>query len=163
MITLCIIATSTLAQTNIESAFAPFVGGTWVCDTTWVNDVPFYQAISYEFDLDNQIVKVETEGYLKPSGGEIGKRNHGIRYMDKQSGALQFIEFDVHGGVTTGDCMSKGDTLMYSYAYQTDMGVTSMTEMYVITSENEMTYQIGIYEYRIKGEGLCKDTLWMGG
>lgn len=133
-------------QNPLEKAFTPFVGGTWLCDTTWSNGQAFKQEISYAFDLKTNIVQVTTLGFLDPAGTNYGKRNHGIRYLDPQMKELQFIEFDVYGGVTTGGCMLKGDSLLYEYAYDTKMGMTWMTEMYIPIDKNTFQYQIGVYE-----------------
>ncbi|MGB0424000.1 MAG: hypothetical protein ACPGED_06755, partial [Flavobacteriales bacterium] len=59
---------------------------------------------------------------------------------------LNFIEFDVFGGVTKGVCFMIETDLFYQYEYEIDLGTSTMTECYRPIDENTFEYTLGIFE-----------------
>ncbi|MBD79301.1 MAG: hypothetical protein CL840_10300 [Crocinitomicaceae bacterium] len=131
-----------MAQENPLDIFRPLENYVWYAEGEWGDGSLFKQEISFEFSLNNKIVKVQSMGFTNKEQTEYGLRNHGIRQYDEKSKKIKFWEFDVFGGLTEGTVEANGNNLIYKYDY----GGTLVTEMWIYISEGSYGFIIGIYE-----------------
>jgi len=83
---------------------------------------------TFEWGLNGKIVKVQHYGDDWNNRGEFGLRNEGIRAWDEKSKTILFWEFDVLGGITTGEVIVDHDTLHYEYRYPIDGKQTTLRD-----------------------------------
>ena len=117
---LSIFSISAIGQTKELTklnGFSNLIGGTWLTETEWSNGNQFKQEIIFEWGLNHKIVKVKTLGTVDQRTKEYGLRNEGIRAWNAQDSTIQFWEFDVFGGITSGLCYFDGKDLHYEYEY----------------------------------------------
>lgn len=130
------------SQENPLTIFQPLENYIWSAEGKWGDGSTFKQEVSFEFSLENKIVKVESNGFTNMEQTEFGLRNHGIRQYDEKLKKIRFWEFDIFGNVTEGTVESDGKNLIYRYDY----GGTLVTEMW--NYKNKLTYDfiVGVYE-----------------
>lgn len=118
--------------------FSNLIGGTWLTETEWSNGNKFKQEIIFEWGLDQKIVKVKTFGTIDQKTKEYGLRNEGVRAWNTQDSTIQFWEFDVFGGITTGLCYFKGKDLHYEYEYHGE----KLWETWIFVDSNTYQYKV---------------------
>ena len=130
------------AQENPLDIFKPLENHVWYAEGTWGDGSKFKQEVSYEFSLDNKIVKAKSLGYTNKEQTKFGLRNEGVRQYDSKSKTIKFWEFDVFGGLTEGTVTAEGNNIIYTYNY----GGTDLTEMWIYKSESSYDFMIGVRE-----------------
>lgn len=129
-------------EMSIDSLYTPFVGSTWLIDTTWANGVTFRQEKTFEFGLGKKLVHTKTYGTVDMATGAYGLRNEGIHMLEGGSSKPHFWEFDVFGGVTEGEIISRGDTIAYNYTYSVSGEEVTMQDLLIKQDEDTYTYII---------------------
>lgn len=127
---------------NELSLFQPLVGKRWVGSGEWENKNEFKQEVEFSYDLNQQIVIAKTKGFVDQNNKDFGARNHGVRRYNKEKGQVEFYEFDVFGGLTTGEVFSEGKNIFYRYQY----GDYLLTDMWEYVNTNQYNFKIGRYE-----------------
>ena len=127
------------AQEHPLSVFEPLMGKTWKAEGTWGDGTKFKQEITFKYSLDSTLVITESKGYTNQEQTAYGHRNHGIRKFDGAGNALEFWEFDVFGGITTGKVMPKGKDLYYQYQY----GDATVTDFWGFEDKNTYNFIVG--------------------
>ncbi|MEM9547742.1 MAG: hypothetical protein AAGA77_17300 [Bacteroidota bacterium] len=130
------------AQNNELSIFDDIVGKRWYADGNWGDGSKFKQEISLNYALNNTIVLAESQGYIDEARTKFGRRNHGVRQYDKESGKVKFWEFDVFGGLTEGTVHREGKNIIYQYEY----GGTFITDMWEYVDDSTYNFTVGSYE-----------------
>ena len=131
----------TYSQTSQLSIFDNLVGKTWQAEGNWSNGSRFFQEIRFEYSLDSAIVTSESIGFVDAEQTKLGKRNHGIRQLDKESNIIRFWEFDIFGGVTMGSVSVEGKNLLYQYDY----GDSKLTDMWEHIDDSTYNFKVGEY------------------
>jgi len=121
------------------NGFDNLVGGIWLTEGEWSNGQKFKQEVDFSWGLNQKIVKVKTYGTIDPKGKEYGLRNEGIRSYNAQDSVIQFWEFDIFGGITTGICYFNNKDLYYEYDYNGE----TLLESWMYVDEDNYKYQIG--------------------
>ncbi|HAI75591.1 MAG TPA: hypothetical protein DCM08_05030, partial [Microscillaceae bacterium] len=89
---------------------------------------------------------VSTYDYTNSQAVEQAKRNYGIRAWDKEVQKMKFWEFDVFGGITTGEIKVEGNQIYYIYAYQSKSGATLfLADIWSYADANTYTFQVCEY------------------
>lgn len=131
-----------LGQNPLIDGFKPLMNKTWKASGTWGNNTSFKQEVQFKFGLDSMIVIAESLGYTNEAQSEYGPRNHGVRQYDQSSNSVKFWEFDVFGGLTTGDVLFDKRDIYYSYQY----GDTQVTDYWGYMNDSSYNYTVGIYQ-----------------
>ena len=134
----------TVGQQKDLKGFEALTGKTWLAEGKWANGRSFKQEITFEYGLDSTIVIVRTKGFTDAQQQNYGQRNHGIRQYDQVAKKTRFWEYDVFGGVTTGEVVFEQGNVYYTYSY----GDTELTDAWI--RKDEYTYEF-IVGTRIKG------------
>ncbi len=139
---LSIFSLSAMGQTKDQiklKDFTKLIGGMWLTESEWSNGNQFKQEIRFEWGLDQKIIKVKTFGTIDQKTKEYGLRNEGIRAWNAQDSTIQFWEFDVFGGITSGLCYFKGNDLHYEYEYHGE----KLRESWIFINANTYQYKVG--------------------
>ena len=129
------------AQDNPISIFDPLVNTTWTAEGQWGDGSAFKQEIYFKYDLNGRIVIANSKGYTNMERTSFGKRNHGIRKYDSISGSIKFWEYDVFGGLTTGEVISNGKSILYQYDY----GNSKVTDMWEYVNDSTYNFIVGSF------------------
>ncbi|MGQ1908324.1 hypothetical protein ACT3CE_00915 [Marinifilum sp. RC60d5] len=121
------------------SGFADFTEGIWLTEGNWANGKSFKQEVDYYWGLNQKIIKVKTYGTINSETNEYGLRNEGIRSYNVKDSVLQFWEFDIYGGITSGTCFFEDKNLNYEYEYNGEF----LRETWFYVDKNHYNYQIG--------------------
>ena len=144
------LAFSTFAQTEAEmqmDAFETLVGGKWKAEGKWLNGNPFKQEVQFFWELDHNIIKVETKGFLDDNGEEFGLRSEGIRAWDSKDNSAKFWEFDIFGEITSGSCIiEENGNIHYQYEFNLDGSEAIFRDSWTKLNEDTFRYKVGIYE-----------------
>ena len=124
------------------SNFRNLTGSTWEVDGEWKNGQKLKQEKVFESSLRGRIIKVKTYGTVNMENGEYGLRNEGIRAYNAEKKQIEFIEFDVFGGVTVGVIYFKGKDIYYNYTYQ---GMF-LTDQWKYVDDDTYEYKVGVLE-----------------
>ena len=130
------------SQETKLSPFTPLIGKVWKAEGNWGDGSKFKQEVEFHFDLNNTIVIAASKGYTNKEQTEFGARNHGIRRYNPEKQTIEFWEFDVFGGVTTGTVKNEGKNIIYTYAY----GNSTVTDMWEYVDDNTYTFKVGDYQ-----------------
>ncbi|MCK8522317.1 hypothetical protein M0D21_12095 [Aquimarina sp. D1M17] len=141
-ILLLLTANISWAQTSNLSIFEPLTGKVWKADGNWGDGSKFKQEIEFKFDLNNTIVIASSKGYTNKEQTTYGPRNHGVRNYNNDKKIIEFWEFDIFGGVTTGTVINEGKNIVYTYTY----GTSTVTDMWEFVDENTYVFKVGNYE-----------------
>lgn len=141
-LTLVLITLHSFAQNKELAVFNPLVGKVWKAEGNWGDGSKFKQEIIFSFDLNHTIVIAESKGFTNQEQTEFGSRNHGIRKYNKEKEIIEFWEFDVFGGLTTGTVVQKDKNIIYTYQY----GTSTVTDMWQYVDDHTYIYKVGSYE-----------------
>ncbi len=133
---------SLIAQNDPLSAFAPLIGKTWKAEGTWSNGGSFKQITQFEYALNEKIIIAKSQGFTDQEQTTFGERNHGIRKYDGATGKIRFWEFDVFGGLTTGEVQIDGSNLYYVYEY----GGAIITDAWIANEDGTYQFIVGSIE-----------------
>lgn len=123
------------------SVFNNLVNKTWKAEGNWGDGSIFKQTIDFEYGLDSTILKSKTYGFIDENQQEFGLRNEGIRRLDTLNNTIQFWEFDIFGGLTTGNIVVKNQSFYYQYQY----GSSLVTDYWTYIDENTYQFKVGIF------------------
>lgn len=143
----------TMAQNPHLEAFEPLVNKTWKAQGKWSNGSEFIQEISFEYDLQKNIVVTHSKGFIDQSQTKYGNRNHGIRTWVNASNTIKFWEFDVFGGMTEGTVVIENKNFIYTYKY----GDIIVTDMWEYVDENTYRFVVGVFDGE-KWQAIYLDT-----
>ncbi|RNC87969.1 MAG: hypothetical protein ED556_01920 [Winogradskyella sp.] len=129
------------AQNNELEAFDHLVDKTWEANGSWSSGNKFKQEVTYSYDLDKSIVIAKSKGFTNESQTEYGDRNHGIRKYNAKEKKIEFWEFDVFGGLTSGTVEVKDRDLYYQYKY----GESIVTDCWEYIDDATYKYTVGSY------------------
>lgn len=143
LISISLIISSFLAgaQDLPLQAFEAFIG-TWKAVGVWGDGSKFYQVTTFAYDLNGSIVTAKAHGYTDQDQKVIGPRNHGIRQYNATSQKILFWEFDVFGGLTTGEVTFEGNDMFYTYDY----GGTLVTDGWIRQDDGTFEFVVGTRE-----------------
>jgi hypothetical protein len=144
------ISVSIYAQDTPLTPFGKLVGGHWVAEGTWSNGASVRWMTTFEWGLNGKIVKVKHYGDDWNDRGEFGLRNEGIRAWDAEQKKVRFWEFDVLGGIVTGDVIVDKDTIHYEYEYPVGEKPTRLRESWYRRDADT-------YDFRISA---LRDKIW---
>lgn len=130
------------AQSEDLSAFDHLVNKTWVANGTWGDGSPFKQEIEFRYHMEKNVVFVRSLGFTNKEQTEFGLRNLGVRKIDPISNKLKFWEFDVFGGTTEGEVITKGKNIYYQYDYDT----TLVTDAWEFVNDTTYHFTVGQFE-----------------
>ncbi len=136
------LVSNVFAQKNPLLIFKPLENYIWIAEGKWGDGSTFKQELSFDFSLNNKLVKVETKGFTNVKQTEFGTRNHGIRQYDTNLKKIKFWEFDVFGNCIQGTVDVDNKNIIYTYDYQS----TIVTEKWIFV--DDLTYQfiVGIFK-----------------
>ncbi|RUT73466.1 hypothetical protein [Ancylomarina longa] len=140
LILLCLLFSGLLSaqQQSPLEAFDRFVQGKWLTEGKWSNGNPFKQEVQFSWNLNHKLVEVKTYGTINRKTNEYGLRNKGMRAWNMKDSVIQFWEFDVFGGITSGVCYFKDKNLIYEYNYHQEQ----LRESWIFEDEDTYKYQI---------------------
>ena len=140
---LCLVGLQVTAfsQNAPLQSFDTFIG-IWKAEGNWGDGSKFYQVTTFEYDLNGTLVLARAEGYTDQQQTTIGARNHGIRQYNPEEDKILFWEFDVFGGMTTGEVTFEGNNMFYSYAY----GGSLLTDGWIKQADGSYEYIVGVRE-----------------
>lgn len=130
------------AQDDPLSIFDPLVNATWTAEGKWGDGSAFKQEIYFEYYLSGRIVTANSNGFINSERTSFGKRNYGIRRYDSISGSIKFWEFDVFGGLTTGEVIPNGKNILYQYDY----GNAKVTDMWEYVNDSTYNFIVGSFK-----------------
>lgn len=142
IIVLIFLSNSTLAQTNALFGFDDLVNKTWLAEGNWGDGTLFKQEITFKYDLQKSIIITNSKGFIDKEQTKFDNRNHGIRQFNKTKNTIEFWEFDVFGGCTTGTVKFEGKNIHYTYQYNTSL----LTEIWQYVDDKTYTFTIGSYK-----------------
>ncbi len=122
--------------------FMPLIGKTWIAYGEWGNGSQFKQEIQFSTKLNGNMVVTESYGYTDQEQTVFGHRNHGIRKWNEEKGIIEFVEYDVFGGVTEGNVAFEGENIYYNYEY----GSTVVTDAWIRINDYSYQFKVGNYK-----------------
>lgn len=125
-------------QQNPLVGFEALFGKTWLAEGTWGDGSAFRQEVTFEYSLGQQLIIAKSKGYTDQAQTTFRARNHGIRKYDSETKKILFWEFDIFGGVTTGEVLLEGKNITYKYEYE------STTLLDTWTYINDSTYSFTV-------------------
>jgi hypothetical protein len=134
------------AQNKHLSHYDNLLGGMWVTDAEWEDGTPFKLEIEYYYGLSNQIIKTRTMGNISATAYEHGLRNEGIIAWNQEDELIQFWEFDIFGGITSGSSELSNGKILYHYSYKMGDQSYSLTDMWEYIDDNQYKYIVGEYD-----------------
>ncbi len=136
-----ILSTNPLTGQDL-SVYIPLANKTWETEGYWGDSTLFKQEITFTFSLDSQIVIAQSNGFTDEDRSHFGPRNHGIRRFNPELGKIEFWEFDVFGGLTTGMVLVDGLNHYYQYVY----GDNLITDGWERLDNETYIFKVGIFE-----------------
>jgi len=130
------------AQDVSIRVFDNLVGKEWKAEKEWENGGKFKQEISFKYSLDSTIVITHSKGFIDEEQKEYGLRSMGIRRVDKETNQIEFVEYDVFGGKTTGTLRVEGQNLYYDYSYN---GM-QLTDAWEYVNAQKYNFIVGVKE-----------------
>lgn len=118
------------------------IGGTWKIEGQWKNGDKFEQRITNEWGVGQKIIKSQTFGIINPETNITGLRSEGIRAFNAQNGQIEFWEFDIFGGITTGKILIDENKIIFEYVYNTPNGKFQMRDVWEKDSNDKYRYSI---------------------
>src|SRR5688500_18896145 len=101
----------TLTKEEAYKVYSNYVGGKWETKGKWKVWTDFHQEITVETELTKNIFTARTRDYVDSKKFDNSQRNYGIRAWDSQEQKMKFWEFDVFGGINTGDVIIDGNDI----------------------------------------------------
>ena len=129
-------------QRSDLTMFEPLMGKVWKAEGKWGDGSAFKQEIEFSYDLNKTLVIAKSKGFINKEQTEYGPRNHGIRKYNSEDKTIKFWEFDVFGGVTTGEIKIEGKNILYVYQY----GESLVTDMWEYVDKNTYNFRVGSYQ-----------------
>jgi hypothetical protein len=138
------------AQISKEEAFNAYsklLGGSWETKGTWENGGEFHQEIIVETELTKTIFTVKTYDYIDSNEFDNSQRNYGIRAWDEKEKKIKTWDFDVFGGIITGEIIFEENNIYHVYEYPDKKGGTmTMTDAWTYIDDD--TYEFKIAEFK---------------
>ena len=133
---------SICSQENKLKGFDNLVDKTWVANGTWSNGSEFKQEVSFHYELNKTLVITNSKGFIDESQLEYGNRNHGVRQYNAEKDQVEFWEFDIFGGLTTGTVELTDNDILYHYKY----GESIITDHWEYIDSNRYRFTVGTYK-----------------
>ena len=113
------------AQTEKDKIFKVYtnlLGGRWETKGKWERGQEFHQEVIITLELTKNLFIVKTKDFIDAKQFDHAQRNYGIRAWDDKEKKMKFWEFDVFGGITTGEIRVEGNNIYHVYQYQNKNG-----------------------------------------
>ena len=148
----CLLLFHAGAQTTAASReaayhlFAPLIG-TWETKGKWKDGTAYHQEIIVATELTRNIFTAKTQDYIDSKQFDDARRNFGIRAWDKKEQKMKFWEFDVFGGITTGEILFEGRDIYFVYDYPEKDGTPrKMADAWIFVDKDTYSFSIGIFK-----------------
>ena len=139
-------APPTLTKEEAYRAYANLVGK-WETKGKWANGSDFHQEIVVETELTENIFIVKTHDYVDSKQFDNARRNYGIRAWDKDEQKMKFWEFDVFGGIISGEVIIDGLDMYHVYEYQMkDGSKQTLADAWIFVDKDTYAYKICAFE-----------------
>ncbi len=135
-------ATSLWSQEDLSTLFQPLLHKTWAASGEWGDGSAFEQTIHFKNAVEGSLILSESYGFVDQKQKKKGHRNHGIRKWNPETGKIDFWEFDVFGGVTTGTIEVKEKDFIYHYQY----GESTVTDYWEYVDPQTYNFKVGEFE-----------------
>jgi ketosteroid isomerase-like protein len=133
-------------KAHLIEAFSNLIDRTWVATGTWTDGSAFKQEITFNLELEKQLVTTKSDGFIDDQQTRWGRRNHGIRQWNDDEKTIKFWEFDVFGGVTSGIVKAINQNIYYHYSYGEGDEKMTLTDAWEYMDENTYQFKVGILE-----------------
>jgi hypothetical protein len=121
--------------------YANLLGGKWETKGTWEIGAAYHQEKIVEMELTKKIFTVKTYDYIDSKKFDNSQRNYGIRAWDSKEQKMKFWEFDVFGGITTGEVLIDNNDIYHIYEYHDK----TLVDAWIYVDKD--TYTLKICEY----------------
>ena len=145
----------TLSQTNEGTVltkeetykiYANLVGGKWDTKGKWQSGAEYHQELIVDMELTKNIFTVKTYDHIDSKQFDNSQRNYGIRTWDSKEQKMKFWEFDVFGGITTGEVFIDNNNIYHIYQYPDNKGgMITLADAWIYVDID--TYSFKVCEY----------------
>jgi hypothetical protein len=152
ILTTLLISTASFAQTihdlpqtkeETYEVYANLMGGKWETKGKWGSGGEYHQEIIVEMELTRNIFTVKTHDFIDSKQFDNAQRNYGIRAWDKQEQKMKFWEFDVFGGIITGEVIVEGNNIYHIYQYPDNKGgVLTLADAWIYVDKDTYTFKV---------------------
>jgi ketosteroid isomerase-like protein len=129
-------------KNELLASFQPLLNRSWYANGEWGDGTIFKQKVKFVTELNGNLIKAVSEGFVDEARTEWGTRNHGIRSWNEECKCNKFWEFDVFGGMTTGKIELRKDTILYHYNY----GGADITDSWMKVSDYKYDFIVGDWD-----------------
>lgn len=131
------------SKEEMYKIYSNFVGGKWVTQGKWKGGADFHQEVTVQMELTRNIFTVKTRDYIDSKKFEDAVRNYGIRAWDQKEEKMKFWEFDVFGGIITGEVVVEGNNVYLVYEYPDKSGGTKLlADVWIYVDKNTYIYKV---------------------
>jgi hypothetical protein len=83
----------------------------------------------------------------------------GVKAWDKSTGKMKFWEFDVFGGITTGEVLFDNGTIYHVYDYTDSKGnIVTLADIWIPIDKDTYTFKVCSYKDGKAGPGYMAVT-----
>ena len=123
--------------------YSNLVGGKWEAKGTWESGGDYHQEVVVEMGLTKNIFTVKTHDYIDSKQFDNAQRNYGIRAWDDKEKKMKFWEFDVFGGITSGEVIIDGRNIYHVYQYPDKKGGTILlADAWIFIDKDTYTFKV---------------------
>lgn len=130
------------SQHEQPTEFDHLLNKTWKAEGKWGDGSTFRQEVYYESALGGTLFIAKSKGFNDQQQTRFGWRNYGVRQFDPATGDVNFWEFDVFGGITSGKVYFHEKDIYYHYQY----GEYELTDLWEYVDETTYNFKVGVYK-----------------
>lgn len=146
-----------LTREDAIRQYSALTGATWETRGKWKSGADYHQTIVVETELTRNIFIVKTQDYIDSKKYDNARRNYGIRAWDNQEKKMKFWEFDVFGGITTGEVKFEGNNIYHIYQYPAkDGSIKWLADAWIYVDKNTYVFKVCEYDNGKLGKELLK-------
>jgi hypothetical protein len=135
--------TGVLTKDAAYKIYSNLVGGKWETKGRWENGGQFHQEVLVETELTKNIFIVKTHDYIDSKQFDNARRNYGVRAWDDKAGKMKFWEFDVFGGMISGEVVINGNNIYHVYDYTNKKGETkALVDAWIYVDQDTYTFKV---------------------
>lgn len=151
--------TGNISREQAYKTYSNFVGGKWEAKGKWKNGSDYHQEIIVETELTKNIFTVKTQDYIDSKQFDNSRRNYGVRAWDDKEKKMKFWEFDVFGGIVTGEIIFDGNNIYHVYQYPLKSGGTKMlADAWIYINKDSYTFKIAEFNEGKLGKEYMSST-----
>lgn len=148
-----------LTKEESYSKYSNLLGGIWATKGKWQSGSEYHQEILVETELSKNIFTVKTQDYVDSKKFDNARRNYGIRAWDDKEKKMKFWEFDVFGGIITGEILFEGNNIYHIYVYPMKSGETkTLVDAWIYVDNDTYTFKIAEYANGKPGKEFITST-----